>query len=337
MILRLAEDDKSTCQKSSKDTVSHVCQFPDNGTCYPQPPDWSTSDEYPPEGDESGVPDGYEMCLDGKGGSTLEFIMKDGNDKIGCTALTSEPRDIAEGAATVTCAPRPSGLKTCTGKGNEEKECIWIVHLDECWKPCEYCKALCSDTTCIPKRFECNKKCLWHFKAVRHAMDVYCKYPTCPCLKGEGNLPWTHNRTYELDAIAEEASMIQHRIERVASQVLVPAEVAKEPAQVSMGWHMRNRTCNTVRSHCDRLCRAIFTSGPSYFRCNTACTRHFYMGISSVFDFYCQNGVCESSGLWGPHMMGEARNEEELEARTLPISYPKNARRGPRENTMALL
>jgi len=137
------------CLKKATETISHTCEG-DIAICNPG---MSTAET-------KGIRMPYAECQYGKPGTTLTFIVKDGN---GCAALTGT-RTLALGA-TASCRPTTTSDSSCTGKGNVGKECLWTVQLPQCApRPCadgEYwdgtsCKSDCICDGGYPSTSSCN-------------------------------------------------------------------------------------------------------------------------------------------------------------------------------------
>jgi hypothetical protein len=99
------------------DTVSHTCTKPE-GECTAQPPlgfDNGQSTE------TVKIENGHVQCQIVPAGGVAEFLLKDGNARGGCGTFGST----LGGGADVTC--ETLGVKSCTGNGNINKECVWRV------------------------------------------------------------------------------------------------------------------------------------------------------------------------------------------------------------------
>eukprot|EP00038_Savillea_parva_P004937 m.145229 g.145229 ORF g.145229 m.145229 type:complete len:434 (+) comp11620_c0_seq1:282-1583(+) len=116
--------DNPLCRKSASDTVSHTCEKADD-TCNPASIFTSGSST-----EVVGVATGDVQCQTVTGGTTVEFVFKDG---AGCSeggnsgVTFSSPRTSVTG---ITCTP--STARTCTGAGNVGRECIWSVPVPIC-------------------------------------------------------------------------------------------------------------------------------------------------------------------------------------------------------------
>jgi hypothetical protein len=104
-----------SCQKDG--TVSHTCAKAD-GVCTLQPPLGFNNSQSMEIGN---IGDGHVQCQIVPPGGVAEFLLKDGNARDGCGEFGST---LGNGA-DVTC--ETLGVKSCTGQGNIDKECVWRV------------------------------------------------------------------------------------------------------------------------------------------------------------------------------------------------------------------
>lgn len=125
--------DNPNCRKSASDTVSHTCEKPDD-VC--NPPYGFTAESISFYSTEVvGVATGSRQCQVANGGTSVQFLFKDGQ---GCSAgvargevppVFTSPRT---GISGMTCEASTTNTASCTGKGNIGRACVWTVPVPSC-------------------------------------------------------------------------------------------------------------------------------------------------------------------------------------------------------------
>ena len=104
-------DFSGDCTKTG--TVSHTCAK-DAETC-------AEGTTFENATEVAGLASGYSQCQQVPAGGTAEFLLKDGNAAQGCGT------DTVSFQSDYTASCETYGVKSCTGRGNIGKECIWRV------------------------------------------------------------------------------------------------------------------------------------------------------------------------------------------------------------------